>query len=238
MMKFPTLKQCFGGALMLSALVGTPAMLKAGSANAFPPGVAEDLNLTSQQQTELDTLKENARTQVDAILTEDQLAALGDTTGKERRQAMRSLDISEQQRTQLRAVREDSRAAVDEILTDEQQTQLQAMRNERGDRQKNRREQMAQELNLTSEQQTELEAIKDSARTQVEGILTEDQLAALEGKTGRDRGRAMRELDLSEEQRAQMQTIREDSRAAADEVLTADQLAQLQEMRQNRGNRR
>lgn len=220
---------------MLTALVVTPAILKVGSANALPPEVAEELNLTPEQQTELDAIKDNARTQVDAILTEDQLTALEGKTGRERHRAMRSLDLSEEQRTQLRDVRETSRAAAEEVFTDEQQAQLQEMRTER---RKNRREEFAEQLNLTPEQQTDLDEIKENARTQVEAILTDDQLAALEGTTGRERGRAMRDLDLSEEQRTQLQEIREESRAAADEVLTDEQQAQLQEMRENRGRRR
>ncbi|MEM7066686.1 MAG: hypothetical protein AAF572_26415 [Cyanobacteria bacterium P01_B01_bin.77] len=233
-MKFLTMKQCFGGALMLTALVATPAMLRSQSANALPPGVAEEINLTSEQQTELDAIKERAHTQIEAVLNTDQLAALEGKTGRERRQAMRSLDLSEEQRTQLREIRETSRAAADEVFTDEQQAQLQSMRGERRD---NRREEFAEKLNITPEQQAELDAIRENAYTQAEAVLSADQLTALEDKTGRERGRAMRDLDLSEEQRTQLQEIREESRAAADEVLTAEQLAQLEEMRENRGNR-
>ncbi|MEL6229158.1 MAG: Spy/CpxP family protein refolding chaperone [Cyanobacteria bacterium J06627_3] len=237
-MKFLTIKQCLGGALMLTALVATPAILKAGSANAFSPERAEELNITPEQQTELDAIKDNARTQVEAILTDDQLAELAGTTGRERRQAMRNLNLSEDQRAQMRSIRETSRAAAEDVFTAEQQAQLQAMAAERGERQKNRREELAEELNLTSQQQAELDAIKESAQTQIDAVLTSDQRAALEGKTGRERVQAMRNLDLSEDQRTQLQSIREESRAAADEVLTAEQLAQLEEMRENRGNRR
>ncbi len=220
---------------MLTALVATPALLKAGSAKALPPEVAADLNLTPEQQTELDAIKENAHTQVEAILTDDQLAALEGTTGRERRQAMRSLDLNEEQRTQLQEVRESSRAAADQVFTDEQRAQLQAMR---ADGRKNRQAEFAEALNLTPEQQAELDAIKENARAQAAEILTEEQLATLEGTTGRERARAMRNLDLSEEQRTQLQEIRESSHAAVDEVLTDEQLAQLEEMRENRGNRR
>ena len=223
---------------MLTALVASPAILKANNANALPPQMVEELNITPEQQTELDAIKDNARTQVEAILTEDQLAALEGKTGRERRQAMRSLDLSEDQRAQLQAIREESRAAADDVFTDDQQAQIQAMRAEWAEGGKNRREEFAEELNLTPEQQAELDAIKENARTQAEAVLTEDQLAALEGKTGRERMQAMRSLDLSEDQRTQLQAIREESRAAADDVFTDQQQAQLQEMRSNRGNRR
>lgn len=223
---------------MLTALVASPAILKASNANAFSPNMTAELNLTSEQQAELDAIKDNARTQVEAILTEDQRAELEGTTGRDRKQAMRSLNISEEQRTQLQAIREASRASADEVFTDEQQAQLQAMRADRMENLKNRREEFAEELNLTAEQQAELDAIKEDARTRVEAILTEEQLATLEGKTGRERGQAMRSLDLSEDQRAELQVIREDSRVAADAVLTDEQKAQLQEILSNRGNRR
>ncbi|NEZ67341.1 hypothetical protein D0962_32070 [Leptolyngbyaceae cyanobacterium CCMR0082] len=237
-MKFPTIKQCCGGALMLTALVASPAILKASNANAFSPNMAEGLNLTSEQQAELNAIKDNARTQIEAILTEDQVAELDGQTGRDRRQAMRSINLSEEQRTQLQAIREASRASADEVFTDEQQAQLQAMRANRIEGRKNRREEFAEELNLTAEQRAELDAIKEDARTRVEAILTEEQLAALEGKTGRERGQAMRSFDLSEDQRAELQVIREESRVAADAVLTDEQKAQLQEILTNRGNRR
>ena len=83
-MKFPTLKQCLGGAFMLSALVATPAILRATSASALPPQVSEELNLTQEQQTELDAIRESARTQVDSVLTDDQLATLECKTGRDR----------------------------------------------------------------------------------------------------------------------------------------------------------
>ena len=237
-MKFPTLKQCLGGAFMLSALVATPAILRATSANALSPQVSEELNLTPEQQTELDAIRESARTQADSLLTADQLAALDGKTGRDRTQAMRDLDLSADQRTQLRSIREDSRAAVDQVFTDEQQAQLQAMKAERAAGREDRREAFAAELNITPEQQAELDTMRETARTQAESVLTTDQLATLEGKTGRDRAQAMRDLDLSEDQRTQLQAIREDSRTAAAQVLTAEQQAQLEELRATRGNRR
>lgn len=237
-MNFPTMNQCLGGVLMLTALVAAPAMLKAGSANAFPPHVAEELNITSEQQTEIDAIKDNAHTQVDAILTADQLTALEGKTGRERMQAMRRLDLSPDQRTQLRDVRETSRAAVNDVLTDEQQSQLQDMRAERSAGRKNHREKLAEELNLTPEQQVELDAIKENARAQADAVFTADQLADLEGKTGKERMQAMRSLDLSSDQRDQLREIRGNARAAADDVLTADQRAQLEELRADHQNRR
>ena len=133
-MKFPTLKQCLGGAFMLSALVATPAILRATSANALSPQVSEELNLTPEQQTELDAIRESARTQADSLLTADQLAALDGKTGRDRAQAMRDLDLSEDQRTQLQAIREDSRTAAAQVLTAEQQAQLEELRATRGNR--------------------------------------------------------------------------------------------------------
>ncbi|MEA5462401.1 Spy/CpxP family protein refolding chaperone [Leptothoe sp. PORK10 BA2] len=233
-----TIKQFLGGALMLTTLLAAPAMFKVFSASALPPDVAEELNLTPAQQAELEAIKENAHNQIEAILTADQLAALEGTTGRERHQAMRDLDLSEAQRTQLREIRESSRAAAGEVFTAEQRSELEAMRAERGEGRKDHRKGMGEALNLTPEQQSELEAIKQNAQSQVEAVLTADQLASLEGTTGRERHRAIRNLNLSEEQRTQMQAIRESSRAAADQVLTDEQRAQREEMGENRGQRR
>ena len=172
-----------------------------------------------------------------AVLDNDQLAELEGKTRRERMRAMRSLDLNDEQRAQLQDIREETHAAVDDVLTDEQQAQLQAMRAEHSGRHKNRREDFAEELNLTPEQQTELDAIKENAQAQVEEVLNDEQLEALEGKTGLERMQALRSFDLSEEQRAELQEIREESRAAVDEVLTDEQQAQIQEMHSNRRNR-
>lgn len=161
-MKVPTIKQCLGSALMLTALVVSPAILKTSNANAFSPASAKGPNLTSERIAQA-----------------------------ERREG-----------------RQDRRAA------------------------------MAEELNLTSEQMAELDAIRADTLAQAEAVLTEEQQATLEGKTGRERMEAIRSLDLSEEQQAELMEIRESSRAAANEVFTDEQRAQLEEMRENRGNRR
>ncbi|MBT9311580.1 Spy/CpxP family protein refolding chaperone [Leptothoe kymatousa] len=235
-MNFPTIKQCVSGVLMLTAVLGTTAIFKAHRAHALPGQMVEALNLTAQQQTELDAIKENARTQINTVLTADQQAEVGDVEGRELKRAMRQLDLSQEQRTQLRSIREDSRAAMNEVLTDEQQTQLQAMKAERHGQRHSRR---AEALNLTTEQQAELDAIKENARTQAEAVLTAEQRTAVADKTGREWMRAMRGLDLSEDQRTQLQEIRQTAHTAAEGVLTAEQQAQMQEMRsQRRGQRR
>ena len=223
---------------MLAAVIAGPTLLKIGSASALPPQMAEELNITPEQQAEVDAIKEDTRSQVGTVLTQEQLATLEGKTGRDRAQAMRSLDLSEDQRTQLQEIRDQSRAAADAVFTDEQRTQLQAVRAERVEGRKNRREEVAVDLNLTPEQQAELEAIKESARTQAEAVLTADQQVALEGKTGRERIQAMRSLDLSEDQQTQLQEIRDQSRAAADAVFTDEQRAQLQEMRETQGRQR
>ncbi|MBT9311581.1 Spy/CpxP family protein refolding chaperone [Leptothoe kymatousa] len=133
-MNLPTIKQCLSGALMITTLVGATAMVKVDSAQAFPERMAEALNLTAQQQTELDAIKANAQAQVNAVLTADQQAELGDAEGRDLKRAMRQLDLSEEQRTQLQSIREDSRAAVNEVLTDEQEAQLQEMKSQRRNR--------------------------------------------------------------------------------------------------------
>ncbi len=135
-MKVPTIKQCLGSALMLTALVVGPAILKASSANALPPAVVEELDLTSEQEAELDSIREDGRAQAEAVLTDEQLSVIDGTEGNERRQAIQSLDLSEDQRAQLREIYEESRTAADEVLTEEQKDKLREMQGNRGSRQR------------------------------------------------------------------------------------------------------
>ncbi len=120
-------------------------------------------------------------------------------------------------------------------------------------------------LNLTSDQKTQMRQIRESTRTQIEGILTQEQKNQLNaareqmrarrqqgGQAGQpgqpgqpgqrgqrgQRGEMWSSLNLTPEQKAQMQRVREESKQRMEAVLTPEQRQQMQQMRQNRQTRR
>jgi len=212
------------------------------AAQALPPQAAETLNLTEQQQSEFDSLRAETRSQIEAILTDEQRSAAQASldAGEPMRQALRSLDLTDQQHADIRTVAEGSREAGREILTPEQQAQLQEMRSERrGARGKGgmpRLEELADELNLTEDQKAQFETLRTNTRSQVEGVLTEEQVANFRSTLSDDGDfrAALRSLDLSDSQRTELRSVFESSRDTAQGILTEDQQAQLQEMAQER----
>lgn len=222
--------------IAIATLIALPTLIKAFPAQALPPQALESLNLTEQQQAELDTLQANVRDQLEDILTADQRTSLQTSldSGTPFRQAVRSLNLSEDQKQQARSIMQASRDDFQAVLTEEQQQQLQAAR---GDRRRGEggRQALAN-LNLTDAQQAEIDIIRANTRSQVEAALTEEQRSALQGAATDEGGfrQAMRDLDLSETQRTEIREIMQSSRESVGNVLTEDQKQQLQEMRQGR----
>ena len=210
------------------------------AAQAVPPHAVEELNLTEQQQAELDSLRAETRSQIEAILTDDQRAAVQASldAGDPIRRSLQSVDLTEQQRTEIRTIAEGSREAGQAILTPEQQTQLAESRSERRGRAggKGMLEAVADELDLTEDQKAQFETLRANTRTEVEGVLTEEQMSAFRStiSDGGDFRSALRSLDLSDDQRTELRGIFEASRETAQGILTEDQQAELQEMVQER----
>ena len=231
--------------LLTAAMVAVPSMLKPSSAQALPPQVIEELDLTAQQQSELEAIRENTRTQVQSLLTAEQQSALQASTddGTPPHQAMRSLDLSDEQRQEIRSIMGDSREAVEGVLTEAQQQELrELMASRRGNREKGgKRGAIFEQLNLSAEQEAQITSIRENSRAQVEAVLTEDQLNTVRASLDSGEGfrQAMRTANLSDDQRTEIRSIMEASRESIDGVLTEDQRAQLQAAREeHRGNRR
>lgn len=127
-------------ALALStALLPAPsaqAQLEAGGCSGRSERVREELNLTPEQQTEADRLRQAQRTQIDAILTTDQKAQLEAAlaNGERPRQAFESLNLTAAQRSQIQAVHESGRQQFEALLTPAQRQQLEQHRQNRPQR--------------------------------------------------------------------------------------------------------
>ena len=94
-----------------------------------------------------------------------------------------------------------------------------------------------EQLNLTDAQTAQIESIREGARSQMRSVLSAEQQATFDAARQEGR-RARRELDLSDTQREQIRSIREASKAEIDAVLTAEQRGQLEQLREQRSERR
>lgn len=92
------------------------------------------LDLTEQQQAQLDSIRDNAKSQALSVLTDAQRSELAADlqSGEPLPHAMQNLDLSDDQRQQLWEIFESSRDASQNVLTEEQRQQLEEHRSERG----------------------------------------------------------------------------------------------------------
>ncbi len=87
------------------------------------------LNLTDAQKAQMKTIRENAKTQTDAVLTPEQRDILqkshqsGDHKG-----VWKSLNLTDAQKQQLKTIRENTQAQMKSVLTPEQQQQVSQMK--------------------------------------------------------------------------------------------------------------
>lgn len=136
----------FAGVITLAVLFASTLPAFSQSTNPTPPTQRGQmrrpnfLNLTAEQQAQMEQIRQNTRSQIDAILTAEQKAQLqrerenrgippgGENRGTARpmpRSPFDSLNLTAEQRSQIEAVMRSSREQMDAILTPEQRQQLQ-----------------------------------------------------------------------------------------------------------------
>lgn len=149
-----------GTAIAVSLTLALPTLSQTTDAPSSAPMPAQPgpmrrlnfLNLTSEQQAQIEQIHQNQRSQIDAILTEEQRTQLqqdfqnrgprpseenqgsprrGEGRGM-RRSPFESLNLTAEQRSQIEAVMRSSREQMDAVLTDEQRQQLQQHQQQRG----------------------------------------------------------------------------------------------------------
>ena len=88
------------------------------------------LNLSEQQKSQLKQIREQSRSQFEAILTPSQLSKLQAAKGTKvnRREVMSSLGLSEAQKSKMKDLRKSSMEQMKAVLTPEQQQQMRSMR--------------------------------------------------------------------------------------------------------------
>ncbi|PSB31889.1 hypothetical protein [Stenomitos frigidus] len=101
-------------------------------------------------------------------------------------------------------------------------------------------------LNLTADQKVQLKQIRESTRSQIESILTQeqkDQLAAAkqqrqQGQQGQKARGLWASLNLTADQKAKIKAIRQDAKQKMAAVFTPEQRQQLEQQRQQRQQNR
>lgn len=119
------------GSLSLVLSVAITPLVLAQTPPPMPPdraGHGQDrLNLTEEQRTQLEQIRQETQAQMDSILTEEQKAQLetARANGEHPRQIFASLDLTEEQRSQIEELHRASREQMATILTPEQLEQMQ-----------------------------------------------------------------------------------------------------------------
>ncbi len=167
-----------------------------GKKSGHKGSLIEQLGLSEDQQTQIQTLKDTLHeqkqalrkeywTDVEAILTDEQLETLEEIRNP--------LGLTEDQQTQIQALKdqdltkEEFLSSLEDILTDEQSETLEELKANRG----GHKDSLAEQLGLTEDQQEQIEelredlkegwqALREEFSTDFEAILTADQLATLE----------------------------------------------------------
>ena len=90
----------------------------------------EDLNLTAEQEEDIDTIKASTHEELADILTAEQMEAFeeGQANGDDMRSVMMGLGLTSEQRSDLMGLMQASRDEIMEVLTPEQQAQLEGER--------------------------------------------------------------------------------------------------------------
>lgn len=121
----------------VTAMTMLPLAAEAGPGRgARMERLIEALQLTPTQQEELQVLREDHKTQREAIFTPTQLQVLEEAEAGNisRREVRQQLNLTDGQREQMRALRESMKEDFQSILTPEQQQQLETLKANRGER--------------------------------------------------------------------------------------------------------
>ncbi len=120
------------GGVAIPAIVSAQSSTVQGTttvAQKHEGGAFKQLNLTDAQKQQLKTIHENAKQQVEGVLTDDQRAKLADAIQSgNKKGAMRSLNLTADQKQKIRDINKSVKEQSLAVLTPEQRNQLQQMR--------------------------------------------------------------------------------------------------------------
>ncbi len=142
-----------------------------GPGRGRKPHPLEELDLTAEQEAQVETIREATRTEMRAYFDANQIEMPQRGIPEHR---LESLDLTPEQEDQLAAIKEDAHAQFLTLLTPEQ-TELVEATTEAGQPMRNLRGQ----LNLTEEQKVQLCELRQATKASVESVLTSEQLNEL-----------------------------------------------------------
>ena len=124
-MKLKSIAWLVGG-VAASILSFSPIAMANSNAASSPFSISPDIELTSEQEDELEDLRDRTMSQLSTVLSSSQQSQLEDSlaSGEDFKTAVRSLDLSFKQRRQLKGIFGDLRSQIETILTPEQQQQI------------------------------------------------------------------------------------------------------------------
>ncbi|NEP58840.1 MAG: hypothetical protein F6K31_17775 [Symploca sp. SIO2G7] len=229
-------------------LITAPLVVNAQRSNLLaqrPQAVLSNLDLTSEQQAQLEQIRNNADSQIASILNPAQQQQFQSIQAQREqlKEAKEAMNLTSEQKEQMRSIKQSAKQQMAGVLTDEQRQQLrQERQNSDGSGRKNGPglggPEALSNLNLTSEQQAQLEQIRNNADSQMASILNPTQQQQFQSiQAQREQLKeAMKAMNLTPEQKEQMRSIRQSSRQQISGILTEEQQQQLrQEMRSRRG---
>lgn len=161
-------------------------------------GMAQKLNLTAEQQTQITTILQSSRAQSQGVRQDSSLTEA-------------------QTQERVKAIHKASRDAVMNVLTPAQQTQLrQMMAQRRAGKGVNARK-MAQELNLSDAQKEQMKSIRQRSTSAIMAVRNDTSLSPeqkrAQMKTIRTQVKDSIDAILTPEQQAKMQEIQQERRA-------------------------
>ena len=161
-------------------------------------GMAQKLNLTAEQQTQITTILQSSRAQSQGVRGDSSLTEA-------------------QQQERMKAIHKASRDAVMNLLTPAQQTQLQQMMAQRRAGKGVNVRKMAQELNLSDAQKEQMKSIRQRSTSAIMAVRNDTSLSPEQKraqlKTIRTQVKDSIDAVLTPEQQAKMQEIRQERRA-------------------------
>ncbi|MEM6838701.1 MAG: Spy/CpxP family protein refolding chaperone [Cyanobacteria bacterium P01_C01_bin.120] len=127
----------FIGAAAIATVIAAPFTIATATAQDFP--ILEELDLTDEQREEIQVIRQERRSDIEAILTDEQQTQFREAyqESQDFRTAAAAIEnFTDDQKAEIRAVMRDSFEEVGAILTDEQR---EALRSQIQDRRQDRR---------------------------------------------------------------------------------------------------
>lgn len=206
------MKKIFTGVLAFVLFAGAAQAQDSSRHNHKGPNpMATQLNLTADQQARLKSLREQQRTELQAIRSNTSLSA-------------------EQQKAQAGELRKKYRAQTEAIFTPDQKAQMEKMRSEwkakgkearkgaKGDHRKGgfKKGKFGQDLGLSQEQKDRMASLRQESRKQFDAIRNDKSLS-------------------DEQKKAKLADLRKQQHESMKSILTPEQQQKLQSMKKDRG---